>query len=136
TVDNCAGHLNQMAANIRWPTIQAAARRSPAKERARRQRLIIMAQEIEAYLGPWPVAKRASDAFIMVQISQHSIPQSPMRKAAQLLLNGLDLLVRVVCARKVQADRKDSGKPAYSAREIQVIKNFFAAMPLQIDQQR
>ena len=102
-------------------------------ERPVGQRPVDLPQVVEAHLRGGQRRQATGDGRI-AQIACDPIAEALARHGAQALLDGAHRDPRIACGTEVQQDREEGGEPPDRAREVEVVRQLLAAVPLQVDE--
>jgi hypothetical protein len=98
--------------------------------------LIELAEVVETHLGRRQIAEGADRGLLSAQIAQEAIADPPPRDGSQMLLDGLERLVRTPGGLELEPHREQRREPSDGARQIDACHEIFPSMPFELDDRR
>ena len=99
-------------------------------------RLIELSEVIEDHLGRGHRGERGGDVVAAAETAEQAMAHAALGDGAELLLHGFQQLARPVRVAPREDHREDRGEPPDGARQVDVVEQLLAPVPLEIDEDR
>ena len=134
--DHLAVDLQQVAARrlraLRWPD-RLTGQRQPCPCG---QAPFHLPQVVEAHPRRRQPTQPLPQFLVAAEVAQQPVADAAVGHRTQLLLDRLQRLARPAPRGHLQQHRVQRGEPAHRARQVDVVEQLLAAVPLQVHQQR